>query len=124
MALKLSKIAMAVALAAAIVLLYVFDPMSVGFSYRCPVKALTGLDCPGCGGQRAVHALLHFRVREAFAYNPFLVVVAIYLGGVVLLGRLKGRKAERFRRIIVSRPVAFIYLGLMILWTVVRNIFW
>jgi hypothetical protein len=47
----------------------------------CPLKAATGLDCPLCGGLRAVHALTRFRLGEALDHNalftlsvPFLIV--------------------------------------------------
>lgn len=39
---------------------------------RCWFNALTGLQCPGCGSQRAIHALLHGRVAEAWHYNAAL----------------------------------------------------
>jgi hypothetical protein len=51
----------------------------------CPLKALTGLDCPMCGALRAVSALTRLRVSEAFDHNllftaavPLLVVGWVY----------------------------------------------
>ena len=41
---------------------------------RCPTKMLTGLDCPGCGGMRMAHDLLHGDVRGALHDNAFLLV--------------------------------------------------
>jgi hypothetical protein len=52
-------------------LLYAYDPAALG-TPLCPLRALTGLLCPLCGGLRATHALLHGRVFEAVALNPFL----------------------------------------------------
>lgn len=45
----------------------------------CPLKALTGLDCPLCGGLRAVSALTRLRVGEAFDHN------ALFTASVPLL---------------------------------------
>lgn len=36
----------------------------------CALHALTGYYCPGCGGTRAVYALLHGHVLRAFFYHP------------------------------------------------------
>jgi uncharacterized protein DUF2752 len=65
-------IAVGGAVAAAAALLYVYDPASAPFYPSCPLRALTGLLCPLCGGLRAAHALLHGRLFEAAALNPFL----------------------------------------------------
>jgi hypothetical protein len=59
------------ALGAAAVLFF-FDPASHAFYPPCPLHALTGLDCPTCGGLRAAHLLLHGHLRAAFGTNPFL----------------------------------------------------
>lgn len=50
-----------------------FDPASHGFFPRCQFHQLTGLDCPGCGGQRAAHQLLHGHVAAAFRCNALFV---------------------------------------------------
>src|SRR4051812_13214352 len=59
--------------AAAVTILFAFDPSQNGFYPRCALHALTGLDCPGCGGLRAAHQMLHGNFREAFKLNPLLV---------------------------------------------------
>ncbi|WP_235524262.1 DUF2752 domain-containing protein [Pedobacter sp. Hv1] len=40
------------------------------FLIPCPFKYLTHLDCPGCGFQRAVLALVHGRLAESFQLYP------------------------------------------------------
>ena len=65
------------ALAAAAALVYFYDPASAAFYPSCPLRALTGLLCPLCGGLRAAHALLHGRVLEAVALNPFLFAAGL-----------------------------------------------
>ncbi len=40
-----------------------------GLSIPCPIKALTGLDCPGCGNTRAVLSLLRLDIAASFSYN-------------------------------------------------------
>lgn len=61
-------------LVAGAAIVYVFDPTTARFYPPCPFRLLTGLLCPGCGGTRALHALLHGDVAAAFAFNPMLFV--------------------------------------------------
>jgi len=54
--------------------LFVFDPAQHAFYPGCALYKFTGLYCPGCGGLRAVHQLLHGRIFTAFRFNPLFVV--------------------------------------------------
>ena len=58
--------------------LYFLDPVKYVLMPKCPFKMLTGLSCPGCGIQRAIHALLHGDVAGAVKYNFFLVYSGPY----------------------------------------------
>lgn len=63
-------------------LIYFFIDPSIYHMPRCPFYSLTGYQCPGCGSQRALHALLHLNIPTAFTYNPLMVISLPY----VLLG--------------------------------------
>lgn len=52
------------------------DPNEPGHYPMCPTLALLGIDCPGCGGLRATHALAHGDVATALDHNALLVVLA------------------------------------------------
>jgi len=52
----------------------VTDPYRPGGHLGCPVLALTGFYCAGCGAQRAVHDLAHLDLVAAWAMNPLLVL--------------------------------------------------
>ncbi len=60
--------------------LFLFDPSRHGFFPRCLFHEVTGLNCPGCGGLRAAHQILHGHLKEAFALNPLLILLAPVLG--------------------------------------------
>lgn len=51
-------------------ILYLWDPSQAPFYPPCLVRLYTGLHCPGCGATRALHALLHLRLEEAWRLNP------------------------------------------------------
>jgi hypothetical protein len=56
---------------------YRFDPNVAGSPYpQCTFKLATGLDCPGCGGTRAVHALLHGDLAGAADHYALIFLVA------------------------------------------------
>ena len=45
----------------------------------CPFKALTGLDCPACGGLRMVYSVMHGDVFGALRYNAVALVALGFL---------------------------------------------
>lgn len=45
----------------------------------CPFHALTGYDCPGCGGTRAVRSLLKGDLRMSVQYHPLVLYTVIVL---------------------------------------------
>ncbi|HET6151685.1 MAG TPA: DUF2752 domain-containing protein [Marmoricola sp.] len=59
--------------------LHLRDPHQHGAWGLCPFKAMTGMDCPGCGGLRAVNDLTHGQVGAAFHSN------ALFVGSIPLL---------------------------------------
>ena len=69
--------------------LFFFDPVRTWFYPQCLFHTLTGLQCPGCGSLRALHALLHGEIRRAVALNPLLFVAGLFFGYVALKRHLR-----------------------------------
>ena len=46
------------------------------FFYKCPVKLLTGISCPGCGMTRAFKSAVMLDFKGAFDYHPMFFVIA------------------------------------------------
>jgi hypothetical protein len=68
---------------AGLAVLYFFDPATHGFYPLCPLYRMTGLQCPGCGGLRALHQLLHGHLGAAWRFNPLVIIllpVGLWLG--------------------------------------------
>lgn len=98
-----------------------FDPTQVIFP-RCPFLALTGWQCPGCGSQRAAHALLQGRVGEAWGYNPVMVAILPFLL-ILLAAEALRTRLPRFYAAVNSRTVCLSIAILFIVWMIGRNLF-
>ncbi|HEY0550244.1 MAG TPA: DUF2752 domain-containing protein [Verrucomicrobiae bacterium] len=113
----------AVALAA-VAVLFRLDPALNGFYPRCFFHTITGWDCPGCGGLRATHQLLHGHWREAFELNPLFVValpIICCFFARPLLARLTGRKIPQ---LLNSTIWVWIAAVVVIGFGVLRNLPW
>jgi Protein of unknown function (DUF2752) len=103
-------------LAGALTYVGVRDPHAPGFGFPvCPFRLLTGWNCPGCGGLRMTHDLLHGDVAAAIVDNVFLLV-GLPLLGLWLVWRWRSRRTLMPRAAVVTLVV--VALG----WTVVRNL--
>lgn len=108
--LVLPMIAGGVALAG-LALVYAFDPATSRFYPPCALHSLTGLQCPGCGGTRALHQLLHGNVRAAFQLNPMLFAAMAFVPAVAV------------RPAIVTKPwFAWTAAAVLLIWAVLRNL--
>lgn len=97
-----APVAVAAAVAVGTAVVAFVDPAQPGRYPACPILAVTGLYCPGCGGLRAVHALAHGDVAQAWDLNALLILaiplaVAAYLLWVRarLRGALPGQPVPR-----------------------------
>lgn len=110
----------AIALAGVVWVYFSFDPSSYLFP-RCMFLTITGLQCPGCGSQRALHALLHGDIAAAWAHNALLLIELPLIAALVVAWRLR-RRYPALHRALNSRSLIITLLTVIILWTIVRNI--
>lgn len=108
----------------AVILLVVygsFDPASHFFP-PCPFRRLTGLSCPGCGSQRAIHQLLHGDIRAAFRYNPMLLPGLAYVAAGMFLQVRADPASVRLRQRYFGRHAAWSALFILLGYWILRNI--
>lgn len=60
-------------------LLHAFGLDWIAQGAPCNIYRLTGWYCLGCGGTRAVKALLHGRIISSFLYHPAVVYLAAWM---------------------------------------------
>ncbi|MBE8722147.1 DUF2752 domain-containing protein [Sphingobacterium pedocola] len=108
-----------------LLLLYKYvNPVEHVLFPKCPVKHMTGLDCPGCGGQRALHHLLNGEFKQAFAQNQLLFFLTPYIAvGFYLQMVPKPTLNElKLRKFLYGHRAIRILLTLIIAFTIIRNL--
>lgn len=105
-----------------VAILFFFNPSQYGFYPRCLFNKVTGLSCPGCGGLRATHQLLHGHLREAFDFNPLLIVSLPFLGLWTVFQLVQALTGKRLFKFSLSRHWVWVLLGVLIVFTILRNI--
>jgi len=106
------------AVIAALVVLYLFNPVEHTFYPSCQFYKLTHLHCPGCGSLRAMHQLTHGHVAAAFHSNPLLIVsipMLVWLG----ISKLRDRSANV---LMIQPAAAWTILAIVIVFGILRNL--
>lgn len=98
---------------------FAFDPTKVAIFPQCMFHQVTGLDCPGCGAQRALHQLLHGNFIAALRLNAMFVLslpLAAWYGPRLVV--------RAFTRQPSGTPPRWLwfYIGAWILFGVLRNL--
>jgi len=102
--------------------LYAVNPAAHSLYPACWWYATTGLKCPGCGGIRATHQLLHGHLAAAWEFNPLAVLLLpLYAWfGCDLLLRMLGRRPLPFA---LKRPaLLWLAFAVLVVFAIVRNI--
>ncbi|AQA05561.1 hypothetical protein BVC93_27880 [Mycobacterium sp. MS1601] len=92
------------------------DPHRPGSLFPpCPFYALTGWYCPGCGGLRMTHDLLHGDLAAAVADNAFALIGLPLLLTWVVLRRRQHKRVWPLAAVITIAVAT-------VAWTVARNL--
>ncbi|WP_406692326.1 DUF2752 domain-containing protein [Saccharopolyspora sp. ID03-671] len=86
----------------------------------CPIKLLTGLDCPGCGGTRMLFSLLHADLPAAWHYNA-LAVLLLPLLAWSWIAWAAGRLGTALPTWTRWRGTPHVLLAVTAAWVVLRN---
>lgn len=121
--LRISLLILLMIILGCVVLYFEYDPAKYIYFPKCPMRILTGLSCPACGMQRALHALLHLRFAEALSYNYFFIYSIPYGVAIIVAEFLKNtERAASFVQFVHHPRLTNTYLLLFFFWFVLRNI--
>lgn len=115
-------IAVLAAVSAAVFIYMKFDPAESVLFPKCIFHELTGLDCPGCGSQRAIHALLNFDLKGAVESNALMVISIPFVILLAFAWLMRSRLPGLYRWL-GSAPVIWAVFAAIMLWWVIRNVF-
>ena len=101
---------------------YALDPSQSELFPRCGFLTLTGYKCPGCGSQRAIHALLHGDIVGAFKYNAMLFISIPWLVLCFYAESQRTRNPRLYARL-NSPLLIWLFLAMALIWWLLRNIF-
>ena len=99
-------------------LYYFFNPTVSNFFPKCPFHTITGLYCPGCGSQRAIHDLMHLNIFEAINHNALMFFMFTFGIGLYLYLYCK----KKFSDLIYHPKSPLIIFGIIFLFGVLRNL--
>lgn len=119
---RIKRVALLAALFIIIGILYAVIISLLNFGIPCVFYKITGLRCPGCGMTRSILALIKFDVYGAIKYNAFSFFIIAYIlcafvctsKEYILYGKYRLNAGKEF--------ISIIFLVLLLLWFVVRNI--
>ena len=101
---------------------YALDPASSGVFPRCSFLTITGYKCPGCGSQRAIHALLNGDVAGAFRYNALLLIAIPWIALCLFAETQRTRRPQLYAKL--NAPLLiWLFLAMVLTWWLLRNIF-
>jgi hypothetical protein len=99
-----------------------FPPAGSRFYPRCPIFFWLRIDCPGCGGTRAVAALLHGRLNEAIHWNAMVVLFFPFAAVFLAMTYWRAIKTTPFLWPTIPDSLLKGSLVLICIFTVARNL--
>jgi hypothetical protein len=90
----------------------------------CLLKMTTGLDCPGCGGTRALWYVLHGDLPAAARHHILFVFALPFLLYLYVAWALRHTFGWRVPQLRINPTVIGVFLGAWFAFSVVRNLPW
>ncbi|RLJ69002.1 uncharacterized protein DUF2752 [Lacinutrix venerupis] len=103
-------------------LYFLYNPSHSAFFPKCIFYKTTGLHCPGCGSQRALHDVLQGNFIAGLKHNFLLILLIVVLIYKVALFTLEKFYSKKYNSLLNNPKVLKAILIIIILYWVLRNI--
>ena len=109
----------------AVGVVFLAQTSKVFIGLECPIRAVIGIQCPGCGSSRCIRAIGNGDLMAGMRYNPFLTISLLGLALFGFLGVSSPVTASNLTNFFRSHQQFFFTLLVIatIVFTVARNIF-
>lgn len=105
-----------------VAMLYYFINPNFNLFPRCPLYSTTGILCPGCGSQRALHDFLHLDFEGVIRHNIlFIFGILLLLYHFTILG-LNLLFSKNYFNLLYHKKTPIIILVIVIVYWILRNI--
>lgn len=106
---------------------YLAEPQESVIMPKCIMKLITGYQCPSCGTQRSLHALLHGHPAQALRYNYFFIIsIPLLVTAVYACWGIKKNNPSKtvvsLYKFVTNRYTLICYVILFFVWWIVRNV--
>lgn len=115
-------ISIGIALLLMLSLYFIIDPSSTRLFPKCPFLSLTGLYCPGCGSQRAIHNLLNGNIIIGIRHNYLLILVFVVLCYQLILFIANSYFEKSFKNLFHKSSISKTILILVLAFWILRNL--
>lgn len=102
--------------------LYALLYMRTGIGVPCPLRSITGLQCPGCGATRMCISLLRGEFAAAWNYNAALLCILPLLLFLLCRAAYCYIKTGRVRYPRLVNIILYGIIILLVIFSIVRNI--
>ena len=100
------------------------DPATSLYAPKCISYSLFNFICPGCGMQRAIHAILNGEILKAIYFNPLIVLSIPYILTLLVMDVFKLKcKLPKLYAILYGRKSIYVLLIILIVYVVLRNMY-
>jgi hypothetical protein len=113
------KFLIAAILISVVAIYFIFNPADYSFFPFCPFYKITGWYCPGCGGQRAFHALLHGHFLDALRDN-FLIFIVLPIASLKMFQEFTGKRTMLYK--LQNSYFAYGFLFFLVIFAILRNL--
>lgn len=98
------------------------NPSEISLFPKCPLYSTTGVYCPGCGSQRAMHDILHLDIKGVIGHNLLFLLGLLVIIYHFLIEVISLISKTKIRNLLYHPKTPILLLVIIIIYWILRNI--